>query len=409
LVFVGSADGRVYAVDLTSGEERWRHEPEGVTLVSADFGFDRKSLISSPAVVDGTVYVGSRDGFMYAIDQTTGERKWRADHRVSWAMSSPAISGDVLYSGTSDGAFVHALDVISGEEIWRFVAGGYTWSSPAVADDGVYIGDGAGRLLALDRETGDVRWSYGTAGAVLSSPVVADGLVYFGSDDGNVYALHGEGQFPHRAVFWDGDLRDFTFNQSHAVVRAYLAEHGYSVLDVESLTVFLRERITDQEPSVVVFAMDHVPSGIAPEPADTVLFRRYLQAGGKIVWLGLLPMLLSRDPETGNVTALDREAGSRLLDVDFANANFDTYGAAPTALGLEWGAPSSWISSFAIDASDDLDILGLDENGRAAAWVKSYGGPPGTGFVSLNAQQISFDDLPVIRDMAEYGIVTSKR
>jgi outer membrane protein assembly factor BamB len=404
VVFVGSADGRVYAVDLATGQERWRYEPHGVSLVSADFGFDRKSIISSPAVVDGTVYVGSRDGYMYAIDQATGEFKWRADHRVSWAMSSPAVVGDVLYSGTSDGNFVHALDVTSGNELWRFIAAGYTWSSPAVTDDGVYIGDAGGNLWALDRETGEVRWSYRTRGAVVSSPAVADGMVYFECDDGTVYALHGDGRYPHLAVFWDSNLRDFTMNSSHEVARAYFEEYGYVALDVEALNEFLNERIEDGAPSVVVFAMDYVPSAVASEPSDTTLFRRYLDAGGKVVWLGLPPMLFTRDPATGGVTALNREAGESLLGVDYAGVNFDSYGASATELGAQWGAPRWWVSSYAIDPADDVLVLGLDENGRIAAWVKSYGGPPGTGFVSLSAPRLWWDALPAIRAMAEYGL-----
>jgi outer membrane protein assembly factor BamB len=236
LVLFGAGDGFLYAAELTSGRELWRFETEGrirsspetegASLVSAEFGFDRKSIIASPAVVDGTVYAGSRDGHMYAFDQETGERRWRADHRLSWAMSSPAALDGVLYSGTSDQLFVHALNVDSGEEIWRFVAGGYTWSSPALVGGTLYIGDGGGHLRALDRETGEERWTYRVGGGVLSSPVVADGVVYFGSDDGSVYALHGEGGFPHLAVFWDDDLRDFTYYQSHASTRAYFMEHG---------------------------------------------------------------------------------------------------------------------------------------------------------------------------------------
>jgi outer membrane protein assembly factor BamB len=405
LVIVGSADGRVYAVELASGQERWRYDPEGVSLVSADFGFDRKSIISSPALVDGTVYVGSRDGHMYAIDQATGEFKWRADHRVSWAMSSPAVVGDVLYSGTSDGAFVHALDVASGDELWSFVTDGYTWSSPAVAGDGLYIGDGSGYLWALDRETGEVHWSYRARGGVLSSPAVVDGMVYFGSDDGSVYALHGEGQYPHLAVFWDSGLRELTAHASHDVVRAYFEEHGYAVLNAESLQEFLIDRIDDGEPSAVVFAMDHVPSTVASEPTDTALFRRYLDGGGKVVWLGLPPMLFTRDPVTGRVTALNRQAGASLLGVDYAGMNFDSYGATATELGAQWGAPKWWLSSYAIDPSDDLLALGLDENGRFAAWIKSYGGPPGTGLVSLSTARLSLDALPGIRAMAEYGVV----
>ena len=117
--------------------------------MSAEFGFDRKSIIASPAVVGGTVYAGSRDGLMYAFDQETGERRWRAAHRVSWAMSSPAVRDGVLYSGTSDRRFVHALEVDSGEEIWRFVARGYTWSSPALVGRTLYIGAGGGQAWHL--------------------------------------------------------------------------------------------------------------------------------------------------------------------------------------------------------------------------------------------------------------------
>ena len=87
-----------------------------------------------------------------------------------------------------------------------------------------------------------------------------------------------------------------------------------------------------------------------------------------------------------------------------SSANFDTYGAARTALGEVWGAPTSWISSFAIDVSDDIEVLGLNENGQAAAWVKSYGGPEGTGFVSLTTGRVRFDALAAIQAMAEYGI-----
>lgn len=408
LVVVGSADGRVYALDVTNGRERWRYEPEGVSLVSAEFGFDRKSIISSPAIVGGTVYVGSRDGHMYAIDQGSGELEWRADHQVSWAMSSPAVVDEVLYSGTSDGTFVHALDVTSGAELWRFVAKGYTWSSPAVAGNAVYIGDGGGNLWALDRETGAVRWSFRAGGAVLSSPTVSEGMVFFGSDDGSVYALHGDGQYPHLAVFWDDDVRQFTVNPSHEVVRAYFEERGYEVLGTEALRAFLTERIADGEPSAIVFAMDHLPRTVAPEPSDTVLFRRYLNAGGKVVWLGLLPMVLTRDSVTGNVIALNRAAGLALLDVDYAEVNFDSYGAAATELGSQWGAPDWWVSAFAIGPSNELLALGLDENQRFAAWVKSYGGPVGTGFVMLSTARLPLDALPAVRAMAEYGVVRGR-
>jgi outer membrane protein assembly factor BamB len=405
VVFAGSADGRLYAVDLASGEERWRYEPEGVTLVSADFGFDRKSIISSPAVVDGTVYVGSRDGWMYAVDQRTGAFRWRADHAVSWAMSSPAVVDGIVYSGTSDGAFVHALDASSGEERWRIDAEGYTWSSPAVTTRGVYIGDAGGNVWALDRVDGSVLWRFRTGGAVVSSPVVAGDVVYVGSDDGSVYALHGDGVYPHLAVFWDEDVRPFTLQAGHEVTRTYFAEHGYRVLDAEALAAFLEARVADGDPSVVVFAMDHLPATVAATSADTTLFRRYLDAGGKVVWLGLPPRAIARDPETGRFLGLDRDGGRALLGVGYAGMNFDAYSAAITPAGEVWGLPGSWVSSYAVDPTDGVTVLAEDENGRAAAWVATYGGAPGTGFVHVATPRVPWGAYPVIRAAAEYGVL----
>jgi outer membrane protein assembly factor BamB len=389
VVFVGSADGRAYAVDLNDGTEVWRHETEGATLTS--------------------VYIGSRDGHMYALDQRTGSRKWRVSHDVSWAMSSPAVLGDHLYSGTSDGLFVHALHVTTGDELWRFDATGYTWSSPAVAGGTVYIGDNGGYLRALDRESGEERWNYKVAAGVLSSPVVDQGVVFFGSDDGSVYALNSETARTHLAVFWDDELRDFNYYSSHNEAREFFEQHAYEVLDAPALGEFMAERLGDGEPSVVVFAMDHVPSSVAIEPSDTTLFRRYLDGGGKVVWLGLPPMLIERDAETGQAIAVDRGRSGALLGVDFGAANFDSYGATATTAGREWGTPRWWISSYAIDQQERIEVLGRDENGKASWWARSYGGAPGTGFVYLAAAATRFEEFPAIRAVAEYGIVGSQQ
>jgi len=403
-VFVGSTDGVVYAVDLNGGELLWTHHTEGASLRSADLGVDRKSIITPPAVVGGAVYVGSRDGYLYSLDQETGERRWRADHEGSWAMSSPAVLDGWVYSGTSDGRFVHALDASSGTEQWRFTGSGYTWSSPVVVGSTVYIGDGGGYLRALDRDTGEQLWSYKVGLGVYSSPVVSDGAVFFGSDDGKVYALHGEGRAARRAVFWDEELIDWSYYGPHVETRSYMEQHGYEVLDADALAAFMTERISDGVPSVVVFAMDHLPITVAAEPSDTTLFRRYLDAGGKVVWLGFPPALIERDPETGEFAGLDRARTTALLGVDHASMNFDFYGASATEAGRTWGVPPWWVSRLAIDAAEGLDVLALDENGKAAAWARSYGGPTGTGFVSLAIREPRIEDLPAIRAVAEYGI-----
>jgi outer membrane protein assembly factor BamB len=400
-VFVGSSDGAVYALDLADGSQRWRHETDGFAMVSADMGVDRKSIIASPLVAEESVYVGSRDGYMYALDQATGRRRWQVSHEGSWAISSPAEAPGALIAGTSDGSFVHRVDAATGEEVWRFQGAGYTWSSPALAGETVYIGDGAGYLWALDAASGLERWSFPVGSGVYSSPWVEDGVVFFGADDGVVYALGGGAPPVYRAVFWDEALVPAAF-APHLEPRVFFEMRGYEVVDSDALAGFLEARISDGARSVVVFALDRLPETVAAEAADSVLFRRYLDAGGKALWMGLPPQSLARNDQ-GQVY-FEREGPQRLLGVDYTEANFDYYGAAPTALGRTWGLEGGWVGNQAVSPDQDILVLGLDENGRAAAWVKTYGGPEGTGFVGMGLQEVTPASLSAAYSAAEYGL-----
>lgn len=406
VVFVGSADGIVYALSLEDGAERWRYETEGVSFDSGEFGFDRRSIIASPAVVDGTVYVGSRDGYMYALEQATGVRKWRISHQVSWAMSSPSVLGEALFSGTSDGDFVHRVDVGTGEEVWRFVAEGFTWSSPALVGSTVYIGDDGGNLHAVDAESGVVRWSFKAGGGVDSSPWVADGVVYFGADDGAVYAVGGDARPIHRAVFWDEEVANRT-GFPHLETRVHFEQHGYDVLDAEALISFLQVRAEDGASSVVVFAVDRMPPALAEDPLETGLLRQYLESAGKVLWLGMPPAFLGTN-DAGQVI-VDRGQTQELLDVDFSASDFDFYGSMPTDLGRTWGLNRGWVSSYSVRVQEGIDVLAIDENGRAGAWVKRYGGPIGSGFVAMGLREVTPDDLDAAQALAEFGLGSGSR
>jgi outer membrane protein assembly factor BamB len=62
---------------------------------------------SSPAVSGNTVYVGSEDGFLYALDKKSGDLKWKFQ-TGSAVNSSPVVSGDTVYVGSEDG-YVYAV------------------------------------------------------------------------------------------------------------------------------------------------------------------------------------------------------------------------------------------------------------------------------------------------------------
>lgn len=183
-LYIGSDDNFLYAIDGGDGTEIWRFETGG-------------DVFSSPAVgADGTIYVGSDDGFLYAVTPE-GNQRWRFGP-AGPIRSSPAIGPDgTIYVGANDGD-VYALEGEDGTLRWAFPTGGPVLSRPAIddagtvddlSDDTIYFGSDDGNVYAADAD-GERRWAFATEGLVRSSAAIgADGAVYIGSDDGRMYAL----------------------------------------------------------------------------------------------------------------------------------------------------------------------------------------------------------------------------
>ena len=176
MVFVGSNDNKVYALDYLTGEWVWSYATDGV-------------VSSSPTVADGKVFVGSYDTKVYALDAFTGAFIWSYT-TDDWVVSSPAVADGKVFVGSYD-TKVYALDAATGAHIWDYPTGDYVYSSPAVGDGKVFVGSFDYKVYALDAATGAHIWNYTTGERVYSSPTYYSdyGMVYVGSVDGNVYAL----------------------------------------------------------------------------------------------------------------------------------------------------------------------------------------------------------------------------
>jgi len=205
-VIFGSDDGHLYAVDAASGRQRWMVRTGG-------------PVASSPAVAAGRVYVVSDDGRLYAVEAATGEVAWkfvtggerRFEAKGLHGMqplsqtfpdmhdvyrSSPVVVDGTVYFGSGD-THVYAVNAATGALRWKFRTGDVVHASPAVVDGLVYVGSWDGRFYALDARTGAQRWMFQAGVDPLihnqqgfqGSPAVVDGVVYTGCRDANVYAL----------------------------------------------------------------------------------------------------------------------------------------------------------------------------------------------------------------------------
>lgn len=224
LVYVGSWDRNLYAIDASTGRERWRYTTGDDTV-----SYNQIGIASSAAVANGMVFVGGRDGHFHAVDAATGALRWKHDNRMGWTIASPAVRDGIVYFPTSDGTRFKALDAGTGAVKFDLANNAVSFSSPAIAGNTVFYGTSDGWLHAVDIRTGQFvaqfqtdgskanlapwqdstgRFQSGrmypdrtldgmvigmrtmfTVGSVLSSPTIADGVLYVGSTDGNVYAL----------------------------------------------------------------------------------------------------------------------------------------------------------------------------------------------------------------------------
>jgi outer membrane protein assembly factor BamB len=187
-VYVGSEDGKLYAFNSSTGAPAWGApaNPGG-------------AILSSPAIAPSgsAVYVGSNNGNLYAFNAVTGAAAWGAPAATGSSIaSSPAIANGIVYVGTEDG-HLWAFNASTGAPAWASPAttGQIDASSPAVAGGIVYVGSfGDGKLYAFDAATGTAipGWPVASVSQIDSSPTVADGLVYVGAANNNLYAFNAK-------------------------------------------------------------------------------------------------------------------------------------------------------------------------------------------------------------------------
>lgn len=181
-VYVSNVDELVYALNATSGELRWRYQHRLDAARGASL-----ELFGAPApTVDGElVYAGFSDGFVAALDRATGTEQWTASvgegtYPDLIAPTLPLPDGGLLVGGYVK-PLVH-LDPETRSPSWRIDAG--SAAASAMVGETIYHPGADGKLRAIDSRTGDLKWTWdsGSSGPLVTPVATAQGLLVASTD-----------------------------------------------------------------------------------------------------------------------------------------------------------------------------------------------------------------------------------
>ncbi|WP_276273029.1 PQQ-binding-like beta-propeller repeat protein [Haloarcula litorea] len=219
--YIGAYDGAVSAIDVETGRRRWRTE-----LGDA--------IGASPTYYNGVLYVAvehaAPSGSVAAVDAATGSVQWRDTRPTNHPHSTVALDREhgVLLFGSNDGR-VYAWTFPGLERAWTYDTGDDV-KAPVAVDDGVaVVPSWAETITAVDVTDGSMRWEFETGADAMCAPAVHDGTVYVGSHDDHLYALDrdtGEEQWRFETGGWL--IGSVVATPDHVLVGSY-DTHLYAV------------------------------------------------------------------------------------------------------------------------------------------------------------------------------------
>lgn len=198
-VYIGDWDGRVWALDASTGHTRWVAQLHG-------------AIKGSLALSGRRLFIGTYGGDVVSLSARTGRTIWRSGGHGR-IYSSPAIAYGRVYIGSLDGG-VYAFGAGTGHLLWAHATGGYVYASPAVWHERILVGSYNHRFYAFDAGTGDIRWQFHANGPISGSASVIGRLVYFSTFAERTYALRATNG-TQVATFPDGKYSPAVADRAH--------------------------------------------------------------------------------------------------------------------------------------------------------------------------------------------------
>jgi eukaryotic-like serine/threonine-protein kinase len=177
VTFIAGCDEHLRVINVKNGQQE-NDMPFGI------------QLISSPAIFQETLYVGTYGNEILAIDWKTSKKIWTYQEGKARYDSSAAVTEKYVVVGSQDRK-LHCINRLTGEPVWTFGTKGHVDSSPVVAGDRVFVGSSDGNIYGIQLETGKEVWRHNDGRPVTASPAVGEGCLVIGSESssGKLYCF----------------------------------------------------------------------------------------------------------------------------------------------------------------------------------------------------------------------------
>jgi outer membrane protein assembly factor BamB len=177
LVYAGDLDGVFHCLDAATGQKRWTYTTDGEILSGANF-------------VGDAVLFGSGDEHLYCLSEA-GKLLWKFQVPGGPVMATPTVVGDRTFVAGCD-SMLHVIDTAKGKELGSVELDGQVGATAAVVGDNLYVGTMTNQLLAVDWKKVEVVWKFEAAKRpqpFFASAAVTEDLVIAGSRDKRIRAL----------------------------------------------------------------------------------------------------------------------------------------------------------------------------------------------------------------------------
>jgi len=204
MIFSASRNGDVFAVDAATGKEIWKIDLSNVKKDGSFFDSKESALLAGGPIAGlNQIFLGSENGKVYALNAKTGAIVWQASIKGE-VITAPAFDSGLLVVNSASG-IMQAYNASNGEEVWKveqdvpaLTLRGV--SQPVIASGGIILGTGKGTVNVYLLDKGQEGWSTEIGEAtgstelervidVDTAPVIFGDKVYAISSRGNLAAI----------------------------------------------------------------------------------------------------------------------------------------------------------------------------------------------------------------------------